>query len=219
MSTQHQSAPSGGKRYISKIKIAALAVIVSLMTISVASQPAKAEAHHHSVAKVATKKQSSKTQATFWQDLGYQGSYKRQSTLGKKQMLNNTLLVVFTKDHQFRQRVTTSLSMNGIQEQVTDGQVTQKGNVLTLVPKSTATAVYKTEADYKKHAASNYHRSGEAFKSQLIFAKDGQPLQYRVDAKHKRLTGLKNKVTVSMKQSSANTLATAQDYIKPIENH
>lgn len=219
MSTQHQSAPSGGKRYISKIKIAALAVMASLMTISVASQPAKAEAHHHSVAKVATQKQSSKAQATFWQDLGYHGSYKRQSTLGKKQMLNNTLLVVFTKDHQFRQRVTTSLSMNGIQEQVTDGQVTQKGDVLTLVPKSTATAVYKTEADYKKHAASNYHRSGEAFKSQLIFAKDGQPLQYRVDAKHKRLTGLKNKVTVSMKQSSANTLATAQDYIKPIENH
>ncbi|MYV18089.1 hypothetical protein [Furfurilactobacillus milii] len=219
MSTQHQSAPSGGKRYISKIKIAALAVMASLMTISVASQPAKAEAHHHSVAKVATQKQSSKAQATFWQDLGYQGSYKRQSTLGKKQMLNNTLLVVFTKDHQFRQRVTTSLSMNGIQEQVTDGKVTQRGDVLTLVPKSTATAVYKTEADYKKHAASNYHRSGEAFKSQLIFAKDGQPLQYRVDAKHKRLTGLKNKVTVSMKQSSANTLATAQAYIKPIENH
>ncbi|HAT55315.1 MAG TPA: hypothetical protein DCW31_08795 [Lactobacillus sp.] len=215
MNTQHRSAPLGGKHPIRRFNVIVLALMSCLLIVGIGTQPVSATTKRHLAVAKKHQTTSKQKQTLFWQNHGYTGTFKRQSTLSKKQMLHNKLMLVFTKDNQFRQRVTTSLSMAGIQEQVTDGTVTKKGNILTLVPKSTATAVYKTASDYDKHAASNYHSSGAAFNNQLIFAADGQPLMYRINVKHHRITGLKTKATVIMKQGKTATLATAQDYIKP----
>lgn len=178
----------GWQHYITMMLVATMGLLMMVGTVN-------AQTKHH-------KKTDATSAKSFWQDKNYRGTFKRTSTLGKHKVLTNQLSVTFSKDGRYVQRVTTSLGISGIQEQVTDGTVSlKKGNQLELTPLTTATIVYKTKADQAAHKPANYHQSGKDFDNKLVFATDGQPQHYQVNRKAKTIKSSDVKPVITMKMA------------------